>query len=366
MKAPVKTWTPTEYPRLYRHKNGTCYARTKAGGKPTWRSLGTDILSIAKKELDAREATGHQQTGTGCGPPARKGMTGAQAFAIRRHQFQRHSSLKPSTKHYLEQVMTLLKRSWPELEAAELGKITPADCEAWARRTRPQTSGTRFNAALSMLRSLFEIALEHGVRCPNPAGRLKRSQVKLKDLTERLPTRTQFHAWVRAIQNAGGRFSRHCADYVEFLAYTGVRVGEAGWIKWEHCDFAHGELHVHGNSEHGIRNQESRQVPMTGALRSLLARLRKENPEAKPTDRILKVTTAKKAMNRAVAEIGIAHITHHDLRHFFAAVCIESGVDIPTVSRWLGHKDGGALAMKIYGHLRSGYSPTACQVSFDP
>ena len=40
----------------------------------------------------------------------------------------------------------------------------------------------------------------------------------------------------------------------------------------------------------------------------------------------------------------------HDLRHFFATTCIESGVDIPTVSRWLGHKDGGALAMRLYGH----------------
>jgi hypothetical protein len=26
----------------------------------------------------------------------------------------------------------------------------------------------------------------------------------------------------------------------------------------------------------------------------------------------------------------------------------ESGADIPTVSRWLGHKDGGPLAMKVY------------------
>jgi integrase len=42
-------------------------------------------------------------------------------------------------------------------------------------------------------------------------------------------------------------------------------------------------------------------------------------------------------------------ITHHELRHLFATRCIESGVDIPTVSRWLGHKDGGALAMKVYG-----------------
>jgi hypothetical protein len=44
------------------------------------------------------------------------------------------------------------------------------------------------------------------------------------------------------------------------------------------------------------------------------------------------------------------------LRHLFATRCIESGVDIPTVSRWLGHKDGGALAMKVYGHLRDQHS----------
>jgi integrase len=49
-------------------------------------------------------------------------------------------------------------------------------------------------------------------------------------------------------------------------------------------------------------------------------------------------------------------ITHHDLRHLFATRCIESGVDIPTVSRWLGHKDGGALAMRVYGHLRDAHS----------
>ena len=49
----------------------------------------------------------------------------------------------------------------------------------------------------------------------------------------------------------------------------------------------------------------------------------------------------------------ILKITHHDLRHLFATRCIESGVDIPTVARWLGHKDGGALAMKTYGHLRN-------------
>jgi len=45
--------------------------------------------------------------------------------------------------------------------------------------------------------------------------------------------------------------------------------------------------------------------------------------------------------------------------------CIEAGVDIPTVSRWLGHQDGGVLCMKTYGHLRDEHSQNEAQkVSF--
>jgi site-specific recombinase XerD len=55
-------------------------------------------------------------------------------------------------------------------------------------------------------------------------------------------------------------------------------------------------------------------------------------------------------------EVGMARITHRGLRQLFATRCIESGVDVPTVNWWLGHKDGGTLAMKVYGHLRDGHS----------
>jgi hypothetical protein len=42
-------------------------------------------------------------------------------------------------------------------------------------------------------------------------------------------------------------------------------------------------------------------------------------------------------------------------------------VDIPTVSRWLGHKDGGALAMKVYGHVRNQHSASMAKpVNFAP
>jgi integrase len=113
-------------------------------------------------------------------------------------------------------------------------------------------------------------------------------------------------------------------------------------------------------------------------MRQLLERLhREQNP--KPSDRVCIVGECEKALTAACGikdgvrlkrkrwgkiielGIGIERITHHDLRHLFATRCIESGVDIPTVSRWLGHSDGGALAMKTYGHLRREHSAAMAQ-----
>ena len=54
------------------------------------------------------------------------------------------------------------------------------------------------------------------------------------------------------------------------------------------------------------------------------------------------------------------------MRHFFATCAVESGVDVPIVSHWLGHKDGGQLAMEVYAHLRPAHSDAMiAQVSFE-
>ena len=35
----------------------------------------------------------------------------------------------------------------------------------------------------------------------------------------------------------------------------------------------------------------------------------------------------------------------------FCSFCVMAGVDFMTIAAWLGHKDGGILVGKIYGHL---------------
>jgi integrase len=106
-----------------------------------------------------------------------------------------------------------------------------------------------------------------------------------------------------------------------------------------------------------LNTREVRWVPMNTAMITLLKRLRAERADEPPTAAVMRIQECQKAMDRACRELGI----DHDLRHFFATTCIEAGIDIPTVSRWLGHKDGGALAMRVYGHLRNQHSQAMAQ-----
>src|ERR1700746_3886624 len=163
------------------------------------------------------------------------------------------------------------------------------------------------------------------------------------------------------------RDSINCADFAAGLAFTGCRVGEAREIAWRDVDFDAGEIVVRGDVKTGTKNWELRRVPLIPDARALFQRMRSERPAESLDAKVFRVGECQKSLDRAAKKVGVARITHHDLRHLFATRCIESGVDIPTVSRWLGHKDGGALAMKTYGHLRREHSLAEAQkVSFTP
>jgi len=122
---------------------------------------------------------------------------------------------------------------------------------------------------------------------------------------------------------------------------------------------------VRGDAKTGTKNWELRRVPLIPDARALFRRMHSKRLDESLEAKVFRVGECQKALNRACKKVGTDRVTHHDLRHLFATRCIESGVDVPTVSRWLGHKDGGALAMKTYGHLRREHSIAQAQkVSF--
>jgi len=206
---------------------------------------------------------------------------------------------------------------------------------------------------------VVDVAIDAGARYDNPARFIKKLRVRQREL--QLPNRDQFLKMVESIEGVNRRHSQDCANLVRFLAYGGFRKSEAANITWADCDFEKMEIIVRGDPETGTKNWSIRRVPMIPDMIELLKRLRSERsnePAGKP---VMRVRECQIAINSACKKLGIARFTHHDLRHLFATLCIESGVDIPTVSRWLGHKDGGALAMKVYGHLRDQHSVAMAQ-----
>jgi integrase len=363
-----RLWQKTKFSNLVRNTtSGKYFARFRHQGKLFWRSLDTDVLSVAAQRLKDKieEVVEQQSLASTASDPK---ITFGKASQIYLQRVKASPDYKLRTKAYHEERLEGLFRSWPGLKNIGIRDLSKAECLAWRSRFAAKYSPTSFNHTLGILRAIIEIGMEFGARRDNPAKAKEMARLGETSKKLRLPEHHQFDAFVQAIASSGSGHSKPCAELVQFLAFGGFRISEAKHITWADCDFKSGKITVCGDPEEGLKGRgvgETREVPMIPDMRRLLERLRKERSDEPLTARVMRVAECQKAMTNAATTVGIARITHHDLRHLFATRCIESGVDIPTVSRWLGHKDGGALAMKTYGHLRDQHSTQmANKVSF--
>jgi integrase len=283
-------------------------------------------------------------------------------------------ALRPATKVRRETAVKAILKTWRDLPLRDARRVTPTDCQHWAvsalregtgfvapkaKTIRKGMSASAFNKCVDTLRTIFEIAREHGVTYQNPVAGVSKAKMRQKRLE--LPSVAAFHAIVKNVSEAGARQSKDCADLVRFLAYSGARISEANGMRWRDFDPEKGRLAIAGTKS----ASSDRVIPIFPPLAELLKEIRGRRGDEPGDTPVLCVRECKGALRSACMAAGVKPITHHDLRHLFATRCIESGVDIPTVSRWLGHADGGALAMRTYGHLRQEHSTAqAAKVHF--
>jgi integrase len=332
---------------LYRHaKSGTYYSLIKRSGKQFRRSLKTTDLQLAKNRLADlhREVSRLKNTEDAKLP--------FESIAMRWLQTKKNVN-KPSS---IVRRKSCIKNLASFLGGRAINKIQPHHCEEWDAWRSPGVSAQTRNHELSTLKSVFNYAIDHGLILNNPARTLKRSRIRERE--KLIPTKSQFHEIVRAIRLSDGRKDSQAkakcgADLVELLAYSGCRKKEACSILWKDVDFGKSQLLITGG-DLGTKNLRHRRVPMIPQLRELLLRIRPDQDET--SHRVITIDSAKKALDTACRRLGCPKYTHHSFRHLFATQAIESGVDIPTAARWLGHSDGGALLMRTYGHLRDEHS----------
>ena len=336
---------------LYRRESsGVYYALVKRGRKQFRRSLQTTDRELAKRRLaELRAALGALATDDAA-------KLTFDAIAARWLASVRHT-LKESTALRREQYLRALA---PSFAGLTLRNIKTAHCEAWVTRRGNTIAPQTFAHELETMRAVFDYAREQGLILRDPSKGIKRKRILPAKIE--VPSREQFGQLVAAIRLSDGRKDSQAkaspgADLVELLAYSGCRLDEARNLRWQNVDFNRRCVTVTGG-ERMTKNFETRTLPMTDALFGLLSRLCARAEKHTPQDCVVKIKSAKKCLATACRRLGFPRFTHHDFRHFFATTCIESGVDVPTIAKWLGHKDGGALAMKVYGHLRQEHSFT--------
>jgi integrase len=330
---------------LYRlESSGGYYALIKKSGKQFRRSLKTKDRKLADRRL--KELKGQ----IGCLTLTDDAKLGFEAVANRWLESIKHTLAEGT----ITQREIRIKNLSPFFKGIPLRNITPAQCESWAIKRGAKLASQTFVHELETMRNVFSYALKHGLILTSPATTIRRPKVSNSKVV--IPTREQFTQLVAQIRQSDGRAdsqrkSKAGADLVQFLAFSGARIGEARASEWVDVKFENDMIWLHGTKS----EDSDRLIPMPAALRDFLLRLKKESPEP-PQGKIFQTDSAKKCLATACKKLDFPKFTHHDFRHFFATTCIESGVDIPTISRWLGHGDGGALAMRVYGHLQVEHS----------
>jgi integrase len=317
--------------------------------------------------------------------PIRNVQAAKEALEVKRHERREHRLPTPGRKPlfmdyseiYLEKPTVLRKRPgtvdnerqaiarWREhLGHLRIDRIATPTIAAFVekrlrggdfrgRKLEPVCERTA-NLDLLMLRNVLNAAVEDGHLRELP---------KIKMLDEppspkrRLLLPEEFDNLLEGARKACEKNATQLIFYLRFLAFSGAREQEALRIRWADVDLAHERVVI--GADGLAKNWESRTVefnPQLGALMREMHQVRPPDaswlfPSPQRGSRDEHARSFRESLRMARKAAGLEWLGFHDLRHYFCSVCVMAGIDFMTIAAWLGHKDGGILVGKVYGHL---------------
>jgi integrase len=331
-------------PNLYRDVVGRYYLFVKKSGKQFRRSLKTTDPALAKRRLREFLERAGQLSADGTSSSIRFEEVAQRWLA------SKTAELKASSAYRLASV---LKQLTPFFKGRLVRAIGAREIEDWKIKRGASLAPRTWNIEIETLKQIFEYAQNTlRILLENPARQLKRKKQPKPGIL--IPSKEQFRALVNELRS-GHRATGEAADLVEFLAYSGCRVGEARSVRWRDINTELGTVLITGG-EFGTKNLEARTVPLFAPLARLVNSMRSRKPFANDDAFTFEIENTRLQIMRACERLGLQRFGHHTMRHFFCSNAIEAGCDFKVIAGWLGHKDGGVLVAMTYGHLRSEHS----------
>ena len=206
-----------------------------------------------------------------------------------------------------------------------------------------------------VISSAMDMAVRHKLILSNPTEGCELPKVEHREM-KTLPAE-QLGAFLREAKESGV-YELYYMDLA-----TGLRRGELLGLKWEDIDLQNGVIHVRRQvarvdgevKELPLKTKNSyRNISISQDAVAMLTEMEAHRSSdyvfPSSTGGPISPDSVNNMLHRVLKRAGLPSIRFHDLRHTFATLALQNGVDIKTVSGMLGHFSAG-FTLDTYAHV---------------
>ena len=267
----------------------------------------------------------------------------------------REQVLKPSAYRSIESAWRIHVE--PRWGKRPLSKVRHSEIQDWVSEMAKSQSATNVLRAHGILAGIFDTAVKDRSLSANPARdvTLPRKASKRKSYLT--------HAQVELLA-----MSAKDPTLIRFLAYTGLRWGEAAGLRVRQLDLPRRRARIEENAVligttmvmGSPKSHKQRSVPIppfAAEVLALRARTRRQDsfvfgdgddPIRLPNSRDGWFASAVRRAQKL--DSTFPRVTPHDLRHTAASLAVSAGANVKAVQRMLGHASA-AVTLDIYSDL---------------
>ena len=361
--------TKTNTPGIFRrHAKGCEGGRCECAYVVVWRHRGRQHTDTYRTLAEAREAKGNRDAGDRR-PVARVGFADYFSEWIETYAGRTARGFSETTRpEYRRPIEAHAVPRWGTWKLAEIEPADVRDLFGTMRKRGATTAAIKkLRAALS---AMFATAVEDGLIRSNPIQGVRvpaPSTPEPEDDHAKALTREELSMLLAAVPDKWELF-------FEFLAHSGLRVGEAIGLTWESVELGKSPRvkvreQVYRGERRKLKSRQGRRdVPLSPAMARRLTEQRRDTyggetapvfpsrtggplDPASVSRRVLK--PAGKAVGLTVAGKDgeeVAWVSFHTFRHTCASLLFDAGRNVKQVADWLGHADP-SFTLRTYVHL---------------
>ena len=362
---------------IRKRKDGRWEGRYTAGHDPeTGKAIYKNVLGKTQAEVKEKlkQAIGETQA---------LDITKAGKYTVGEWMevwFQDYAKIKVRPSSHQTYQGYIHNHIQPNIGEIPLEKLTSLDLQKFYKKLLTQGRVDRVEAkgqpkGLSaktvrnihqILSSSLKLAQEQRLILTNPAEGCALPRVEHQEM--KTLTTVQLASFFREARESGV-FELY---YLELA--TGLRRGELLGLKWEDVDLQRGDLRVRRQVsringdvvEAPLKTKNAyRTLPLAEDTVSVLKEQRKKVGNSpwvfpSPNGGPISPDSVLHMLHRVLKRAGLPKVRFHDLRHTFATLALQNGVDVKTVSGMLGHFSAG-FTLDTYAHITSAAQRQAAQ-----